>query len=230
MILSIVIASYNQAQWLPEAIESALNQTIYCEVIIVDDGSIDNSLEIARSYKVKVISQVNKGLSSARNTGIMNASGEYILFLDADDILQPYCAEKILQYKEDIISPSFKTFGTSSQEVILMPNPTLEDFKIGNRVGYCSAVKKSKLLEVGGFSPRMTFGWEDLHLWFNLLSRGATIITIPKILWLYRTKEQSMWTESVKHADELISQIDKDFPMLDYKSINKSPLPYERTS
>lgn len=209
--MSVSISSYNQAEFLPDAIKSALNQTMACEVIVIDDGSTDNSLEIAQKFPVKVISQVNKGLASARNTGIMNATGDYILFLDADDILLPNYVEEIIKHHADIIAPSFKTFGTSSQEIILMPNPTIEDFKTGNRIGYCSAIKRSKLLEIGGYSPKMIQGWEDYHLWFNLLTRGATIRTIPEVLWMYRTKEKSMWTESQKYSEELWSQIKKDF-------------------
>ncbi len=229
MNLSIVIASYNQAEWLPEAIESALAQDMPAEVIVVDDGSTDNSLSIACRYdaRLKVISQVNKGLSSARNTGIMNATGDYVLFLDSDDILMPNCARilyaKALASLADVISPSFKTFGTSNSEIILMPEPKLEDFKVANRVGYCSLVKRSWLMKVGGYSPRMTVGYEDLHLWFNLLSRGAKFVTIPEILWLYRTKEKSMWHDAVKHHEELMAQIHKDFP--EVINIIDNPLP-----
>ena len=218
-MITISISSYNQGEYLPDAIESALAQTVPCEVIVVDDGSTDNSLEIARKYPVKVISQVNKGLSSVRNTGIMNTrddDDDYLLFLDADDILLPNAIEKIEKVIEetnaDIVAPSLKTFGTSNQEIILMPNPTIEDFKIANRIGYCSAIKREKLLEVGGYSPRMTFGYEDLHLTFNLLSRGATIVTIPEVLWLYRTKEKSMIHDAQSHHQELMQQIYKDFP------------------
>lgn len=226
---TISISSYNQAEYLREAIESALNQTVPCEVIVVDDGSTDNSLEIAYEYKykIKIISQVNKGLSSARNTGLMNASNPFILFLDADDILLPNAVEIIektfFETNDDIIAPSFKTFGISNQEIILMPNPTIEDFKIANRIGYCSAIRRRKLLEVGGYSPRMTAGYEDLHLWFNLLSTGATITTIPEILWKYRTKEKSMWHDALKHHVELMAQIRKDFP--EVKNIINNPLP-----
>lgn len=216
-MISIIIPSYNQQEFLPDAIESALNQTSPCEVIVVDDGSTDNSLEIARKYPVKVISQVNKGLSSARNTGIMNATGRYILPLDADDILLDNCAErvleKIVEVDPDIIGLSFKTFGTSSQEIIL-GKPTLEDFKTGNRLGYCSAIRKEKLLEVGGYSPRMTYGYEDLHLWFDLISRGAIVDVIKDITWLYRTKEHSMIHEAQAHHEELMNQIIKDFPQV----------------
>ena len=225
-MISISISSYNQEEFLCDAIDSALNQTIPCEVLVIDDGSTDNSLAIARSYepKVKVISQVNKGLSSARNTGLMNATGDYFLPLDADDILLPNCVEKILEYNTDIISPSFKCFGRSEDTIILMPNPTIEDFKTGNRIGYCSVIRRSILLEIGGYSPRMTFGYEDLHLWFDLLSRGAIITTIPEVLWLYRTKEKSMWHDALLHHEEMMTQIRKDFPQV--VNIINDPLPH----
>ena len=226
-MITISISSYNQAEYLPDAIESALAQTVPCEVIVVDDGSTDHSLEIARSYPVKVVSQVNKGLSSARNTGLMNAMGNYFLPLDADDILEPNTIERIEQViKEtgaDIVSPSMQCFGRSDAKVILMPNPTIEDFKTGNRVAYCSAIKTSKLLEVGGYSPRMHTGYEDYHLWFDLLNRGARIVTIPEPLFWYRTKDQSMWHDAVKHHEELMAQIRKDFP--EVTNIINNPLP-----
>jgi len=223
--ITIGIPCYNMQEYLADAIDSALTQKYAyfgeeksLEVIVVDDGSTDNSLAIAKGYEskgVKVIHQVNKGLASARNTVIMNVSGEYILFLDADDILLDSCVEAILNKIDetgaDIISPSFRTFGLQGAEIILMENPTLEDFKTGNRVGYCSAIKREALLECGGYSPRMTWGFEDYHIWFDLLSRGKKIITIPQVLWLYRTKERSMIYEANEHADELMAQIKKDF-------------------
>lgn len=225
-MISIIIPSYNQQDYLPEAIESALNQTWSDkEVIVIDDGSTDNSLVIAQSYKkngVKVISQVNKGLASARNTGIMNANGQYILPLDADDMLLDNCLEKvsdvIFETKADIIAPSFKEFGLRNTSIVLMPSPTLEDFKTGNRIGYCSAIKRSVLLEVGGYSPRMIWGYEDYHLWFDLLSRGKKLVTIPEVVWLYRIKEQSMIHEAQSHHKELMAQINKDFKIYDPNS------------
>lgn len=214
MSITTVIPSYNQAKYLPDAIESALEQD--CHVIVVDDGSTDGSAEIAAKYPAKLIRQVNKGLASARNTGIMNAETDYILFLDADDILLEGAVEKIMQVARDtdadIIASSFKTFGTSNETVILMQNPTIEDFKIANRIGYCAAVKRSALLEVGGYSPRMTWGYEDYALWFDLLKRGKNLVTIPEVLWLYRTKEKSMIHEAQAHHDELMAQIKKDHP------------------
>lgn len=219
-VITIGITCYNHQDYIADAIQSAIDQTTLCEIIVVNDGSTDNSLEIIRQFeysiRVKVIDQNNKGLSSARNTVIMNATGAYILFLDSDDILQDNCVQRLTEVIEqthaDVVAPSFKCFGTSQNDVILMPNPTIEDFKSANRIAYCSAIKKSVLLEVGGYSPRMTWGYEDFALWIDLLKRKKTIVTIPDKLFLYRTKEESMITEAVKHHDELIAQIIKDNP------------------
>lgn len=214
--VSIVIPSYEQAEYLATAIDSALAQTIRSEVIVVDDGSTDDSYKIALEYPINLVRQVNKGLASARNTGIMNATGDYILFLDADDFLQDNCVEKLLQIAEatkaDFVAPSFKTFGLTNELVILTPSPSIEDFKVANRIGYCALFKKSTLLEVGGYSPRMTWGWEDLHMTITMLARNKRLVTTPDVLWGYRIKEKSMIHEANEHADELKAQINKDFP------------------
>lgn len=228
-MITVVIPSFQQAEYLPIAVDSVLHQTkTPAELIIVEDGSTDNSLAIAKRYqgsqctkngeyfKVKVISQVNKGLASARNTGIMNSFGDYIAFLDADDFyLENYIervSEVIKRTKADIIAPSFRCFGLGSQDIVLMSNPTIEDFKQANRIGYCSVVKKKALLEVGGFNPKMIYGWEDYDLWFDLLKRGKKLITIPEVLWCYRTKEKSMWGDSLNHKDYLQNQLKLNHP------------------
>lgn len=225
-MISIIIPSYNQQDYLAEAIESALNQNYQYsyEIVVVDDGSTDNSYEIAREYvekhplKMTLISQVNKGLASARNTGLMNSMGNWILPLDADDKLLPDAIQKIEDEinknpDADVIGLSLQTFGLHEEVVELIPNPKLEDFRTGNRLGYCAAIKKSALLEVGGYNPRMVEGYEDLSLWINLLMRGKKIVTTPEVLWQYRLKTDSMYTEArSKHHDKLLAQINKDFP------------------
>lgn len=226
--ISIVIPSFNQAEYLEDAIESAYNQTTApLEILVIDDGSTDNSLEIARQYEfkefpgiespVRVISQVNKGLSSARNTGIMNAKGDYIQFLDADDMLKENAiariTQEIIRSNADIIAPSFKEFGKSDREIIL-GGFTMDDLKQANRIGYFSTIRRSALCDIGGFSPRMTWGWEDWHIWFNLFSRGKSVAVIQDVLVMYRVKDQSMITTANEHSVELFNQIKKDFPHL----------------
>lgn len=219
-MISVVVPIYNQGEYVTDCLDSILSQTVRPkEIIVVNDGSTDNSGEIVDSYiplGVKVIHQVNKGLPSARNTGIMNATGEYVFFIDSDDMLTDDCIEEltinILGTNADIVAPSFKCFGVSNQEVILMPNPTLEDFKTGNRVGHFCAVRRSKLLEIGGYNPKMIWGWEDYDLWIDLLKNGAIIRTIPKVLVLYRTKLHSMIHDANEHSTELTIQMRKNHP------------------
>ena len=216
--ISVVIPVFKQSEYLGQTIESVLSQTLKPhEIIIIDDGSPDDSFNVASSYPVKIIRQVNKGLASARNTGIMNSTGDWLLFLDADDMLLENCIEKISEVIErnpdaDIIAPSLKNFGIDNTSITLMVNPTLEDFKIANRIGYFSAIRRTKLLEVGGYNPKMTWGFEDYDIWFDLLKRGAKLITLPDILILYRVKKDSMLTEAFKHQDELMAQIKKNHP------------------
>ena len=226
--ISIVIPAYNQAEYLEDCVESAYSQTMPAhEIIIINDGSTDNTAEIAERYRfaqfpgiespVKVIHQVNKGLPSARNTGIMNATGDYIWFLDSDDKLMENAIERMTQemikVNADIYAPSFKEFGKSDREVIL-GGFTMDDLKLANRLGYFSPIRRSALLEIGGYSPRMKAGWEDWHMWFNLFTRGKTVAVIPDILVMYRVKEKSMITEANEHAEELWGQIHRDFNFL----------------
>ena len=87
-MISVIIPCYNHAQYLPEAINSVLEQTYSpFEIIVVNDGSTDDTEAVAQRYPVKYVSQPNSGLSAARNKGIDNSTGEYLVFLDADDWL-----------------------------------------------------------------------------------------------------------------------------------------------
>lgn len=225
-MISIVIPAYNQAEYLEDCLDSCYNQTIQAhEIIVVNDRSTDNTQEIAERYAfrqfpaiespVRVINQVNKGLPSARNTGIMNATGQYVFFLDADDMIREDTIEKltsaIQQSNCDIVAPSFRTFGKSEGEVILKM-PTMEEMKVANRLGYFCAVRRSALLEVGGFSPRMKYGYEDYHLWFDLLGRMKSLCILQEPLVMYRIKEKSMIHDAQAHHEELMAQIRKDFP------------------
>lgn len=90
-LVSVVIPCYNYGNYLEKAIESVLIQTYpYYEIVVVDDGSMDHTKEVAQKYDtVKYIYQSNQGVSAARNNGIKNSKGKFIVFLDADDWLLP---------------------------------------------------------------------------------------------------------------------------------------------
>ena len=90
-LVSVIVPVYNGEHYLSFAIHSILRQDYHpSEVIVVDDGSTDNSANIARSFKeVRYIHQSNQGVAMARNVGIAAARGEFIAFLDADDLWTP---------------------------------------------------------------------------------------------------------------------------------------------
>ena len=94
-LVSAVIPCFNQAHFLNEAIDSLLAQTYpHLEIIVVDDGSTDNTAEVAsRNANVRLVRQQNSGLAAARNSGIRASQGEYLVFLDADDRLLPNAVE-----------------------------------------------------------------------------------------------------------------------------------------
>lgn len=135
-LVSIVIPSYNAARWLEATLETALSQTHSpCEVIVVDDGSTDDSLLIAQRFRsrgVIVLSQQNGGASAARNRALSIARGEYVQFLDADDLLAPDKIERqlaVLRAHGDgfVASSEWVRFTDELPPGPLTPQPTWRD-------------------------------------------------------------------------------------------------------
>jgi glycosyltransferase involved in cell wall biosynthesis len=94
-LISVIVPCYNQAHFLTEAIESILSQAYpHYEIVVIDDGSTDNTAEVAGRYPgVRCLRQENRGLAAARNTGLRKSNGDYLVFLDADDRLLPHALE-----------------------------------------------------------------------------------------------------------------------------------------
>lgn len=99
--VSVIIPVYNVEEYLPECLDSVVNQTLKdIEIICVDDGSTDNSLEILKEYakkdpRIKVLTQKNQGAGAARNKGLKVAEGEYLYFIDGDDYIEPEALKKV---------------------------------------------------------------------------------------------------------------------------------------
>lgn len=104
MLLSIVVPVYNVEKYLKKCVESLINQTYKnIEILLIDDGSTDNSLLICKSFekkdkRIKIIHKKNGGLSDARNVGIDNSKGEYIILVDSDDYIELDSCEIMLEY------------------------------------------------------------------------------------------------------------------------------------
>jgi glycosyltransferase involved in cell wall biosynthesis len=135
-LVSILIPCYNVEQWLSETVKSALDQTWdNIEIILVNDGSKDNTLAVAKSLecsKVKVINQTNAGQSAAENRAFQEAQGDFIEYLDADDLLAPDKIE--LQIKllgdsnsEFVASGEWSRFYKSPEEALFIPQPLWKD-------------------------------------------------------------------------------------------------------
>lgn len=204
-VVSIVIPAYNQAHWLPEAIQSALNQTVPCEIIVVNDGSPDNTSEVAKMFNVKLIEKENGGLSSARNAGIKEAVGEWILTLDADDKIAPDFIEKCLKYKDeyDIIGTGQEEFGDSNNKHIFKTNPTHEDFLQNNQINCCSLFRKEIWENIKGYDEHMKLGYEDWDFWIKATHAGYKVVTVPEYLFFYRKHGVSMVTKAIENHNQI---------------------------
>lgn len=126
--ISIVVPVYNVEKYLPECLSSLLNQTLLdIEIICVNDGSIDNSLEILNTFantdnRIVVLSQENKGLPAARNAGLQIARGDIVMFCDSDDLLAPNACERI--WREFLEAPTdICVFGTAMFPQLSDPTP-----------------------------------------------------------------------------------------------------------
>lgn len=196
--VSIIIPCYNQAKFLPDAIESALDQTYKeVEIIVVNDGSTDNTSDVVKKYQnrgigkratsIKLIEQKNAGLSAARNAGIKASSGGYILTLDADDKIHPDFLKKTVGVN-DIVSTGLETFGREVRRwKSNLTNPTTKDLLIGNHINCCSLFKKDVWTITGGYDEKMRDGYEDWEFWIRATKAGFNITTLlHETLFYYR--------------------------------------------
>lgn len=228
--VSIVVPCYNQSQYLDEALQSVLEQTYTnWECIIVNDGSLDNTDAIAKDWVKKdnrfhYFFQKNSGLSSSRNLGIQQATGEFILPLDADDkISNHYVALALAAFQEDaflkVVYCQAEKFGNENGLWKLRPF-SIHDLCLFNMI-FCSAFFRKKDWEsVGGYDEKMIYGWEDWEFWIAILKKGGSVKCLDHLGFYYRTRDNSMAKQldsvkmktlaeymSVKHADFYVNQL-----------------------
>lgn len=216
--VSIIVPCFNQENFLAECLESVLNQKYKnWECIIVNDGSTDKSEEIAIEYSVKdnrfnYLNIKNSGVSFARNYGINNSNGEFILPLDGDDkIDEDYIFEAIKAFNRN---PSLKLvyckanlFGDENIYWDL-PKYKYEDFIFQNCI-FCSAMfKRIDFINTEGYDLKMIYGYEDWEFWMQLLDKNDTVFRIDKILFFYR--------KTINSRNNFIKNEQNHAKMIDY--------------
>ena len=205
MDFSFIIPCYNLAKYLPYAIDSALAQTHgTCEVIVIDDGSTDDTPEVARRYgdRIRYIRKPNAGLSAARNTGILESHGRFLSFLDADDTLDPGFTQAILEASLGNPSASvfvvrFRYIDTEGQWLRDATDPKLERDVFHQILGQNLAapvafsVRRSCFANAGMFDVSLT-SCEDWEMWLRLAATGYEFHAIEERLANYREVPGSM--------------------------------------
>jgi len=198
--VSVIIPCYNLGAYLDDAVVSVLRQTFEdFEIIIVNDGSTDpETVKLLASYdkpKTRVIHTSNQGVSSARNRGVAEAKGNYILPLDADDkIGSDYLelAVNVLETRHEvaIVYCERVLFG-EREGVDSLPDYDPRALLVDNCIYPAALFRKDDWKTVGGYSGKMIYGWEDWDFWISLSELNKQVVKIPEPMFFYRVRNDS---------------------------------------
>ncbi len=205
-LVSVVIPNYNYGRYLAEAIDSALAQTLPdVEVLVVDDGSKDDSLVVAGRYgdRIRVIAQANGGVSRARNRGLAESRGELVAFLDSDDSWAPHKLERQVPL---FARPEVALVHCGVVHIDADGRPLREDLSGGRGkllrehmelqqttvlCGASTVVARRSVLEaLGGFDPRLSTS-ADWDMWRRVMTRGE-VDRVGEALARYRHHTAAM--------------------------------------
>ena len=208
-LISVIVPCYNSGSTLQRTIESIKNQTWQeKEIILVNDGSNDKTtIEILESYRkdilVKVIDQKNKGLSAARNKGVINAKGNYLFFLDSDDWIDLNTLEEL--YSNIKNNKNFAYVFTDSvlegeSKGIRKNEFNLFEQMFINQIPYSIFIPRKIFIENGFYDENMKLGYEDWELNIRLASKKYYGKRIPKALFHYNVSNSGMLiSKSIKN-------------------------------
>jgi glycosyltransferase involved in cell wall biosynthesis len=213
--ISIIIANYNYARFIARSVRSCLEQhtMIPYEVLIVDDGSTDDSLDVIRPLlepRIRLIEMANGGIEAASNAGLLNALGEFVVRVDADDYLLPDFIDALvsaLQGSEHAFAyPDYLVVGPSDE---LLYEDKLPDFDAaeimarGDVLPTGMMYRKAVVRELGGYDESTkNCGLENYEIVLKLLRAGHTGLHIPRPLFAYRRHGLNM---STTKAEAIIS-------------------------
>ncbi|MGN6194455.1 MAG: glycosyltransferase family 2 protein [Ginsengibacter sp.] len=215
-IVSIIVPCYNYGKFLSEALDSVFEQTYAdWECVIVNDGSTDNTEEIALRYcdkdeRFSYLYKENGGHSSARNFAIKSSSGKYILPLDADDRLsKDYLkkAVKKIESSDDIklVTGQVQQFGDVNEKMVI-PAYDLRSYLIVNYLPISSLFRRTDFDKTNGFDESM-LAFEDWNLFIGILKNGGRVVELPEVGLFYRKKDQSIFRRAVKDRHRIFKDL-----------------------
>lgn len=209
-IVSVIIPVYNRDRYLAEAIESVLVQTYpTIELLVVDDGSSDRSAEVAQRYlpKLHYYYQPNGGTSAARNTGISLATGEFLAFLDSDDLWMPeklllqmaaFEADPTLDAAFGYVKQFFSSeVSESFRQRILCPKDAIAGY-ISNMM----LIRRSRFLQVGLFNTKLKSGI-DIEWYGRAVEHKLKMTLLPNVIHLRRIHETNSGLLHPEHTERL---------------------------
>jgi glycosyltransferase involved in cell wall biosynthesis len=223
-LVSIIIPCYNAERWVAAAIESALGQTYNnVEVIVIDDGSTDRSLEVIKQFdqKIRWLSISNRGPSAARNVGLKAAQGEWIQFLDADDLLHPdklrlslksYESNPSIEFlwaPHSVVGENFTLTSFSTKvkiaESLCLQIPPSQDVLLAPYTPWAAVFRRGFLERVGDWNESLK-GWEDLEYHARIAAQLPIYGRLNVPLYFYRQHRG----ERVGSSKRTISNIHRD--------------------
>jgi glycosyltransferase involved in cell wall biosynthesis len=206
--ISIVLPVYNQAHFLPEALDSIFAQTCRdFELIVVNDGSTDNTAQVVADYQQRhafiVIDQANQGLPGALNTGFKQACGEYLTWTSSDNILLPDMLDVLSAAldRDPSIGLVYADRYLITEDGVDLGRFDLPEYDRDlllhvNLVHCCFLYRKACMAQIGLYDPEFIYG-EDWEYWIRL-SQHYPMKHIPAALYRYRLHETSMTSELVR--------------------------------
>ena len=216
--VTIIIPIYNSEKYLEECLETVINQTYRnLEIILVNDGSTDNSLAIMEKYakldgRIMCISQKNLGVGFARNAGLENATGKYISFIDSDDYVSLNFIEKLINTIQENDLYSYCGVNINGKDTFL----TEEENKLYIRQVCTNKLYNAKYLKNIRFSNHRYS--EDLIFNYKLSFVSESVSSIQDSLYFYRKNEISISNNWSNNYEEIFNQIDI---ILNYKKISE---------
>lgn len=206
-LISIIIPCYNAEKTLEKTLKSIFNQTYKeFEIIAVNDGSIDNTINILEKCKdkIKIINQENKGASAARNRGYKESKGQFLLFCDDDVILMPEMIEKLLKTLEENPQASYCycnfKFGWHTFDLFPFDPKRLEK---ENYISTMSLIRREYFL---GFDESLK-RYQDWDLWKRMLKKGYIGVWCPERLFSAPLKKGGISKDSLKDIIKTLKRI-----------------------